>query len=722
MRRFTALILAIITLAACLASCAASPAAPDPNIRITSSDAAGAANWLADRLGGVPDRVVLGTDADEFGIDLSVLADDGYIIRALGGEIALLARTGAGLDRAARKYAKTVESGKAVGDETYHEGYRVKRLTIAGNDISEYAIVRVSEDDPCVATAASELAKYIEMTCGAKLGVVTEAQFAAGGYLRKIAISSGDTSLGDEGFRLSIDEDGNLAVVGGVWRGALYGVYGLLEDIGWRFLASEGYYREFMPLDKQEYLYEAERVDLTAAINRTEIPSVAIRGGVGGKKQRNSYVSYQRDDLGGWGFTIRACHGLQNNHELIFKGEFEGVYRGLDVEHIQPCYSDENVLEAIDAYAIEWVETRLAAGQQIGRELIAVDVSMWDSGPWFFCNCKRCRKIEVEEREGDLCHTGPYLRMANRVADLLDEEYPGMCAAILIYNGTDKLPAKTRPAKNLYLAYCFYTSGFYVTCSNHCIDGTECPEGYVSNKLAAKYFEEWMNVVDPSMMQVWYYPFNYDNLSYNAPIYTNITKDMKYLASFDVGQVYLCCDNNNGLINEALSRYLASKFLWNADLTLDDALELMREWFCLAYGEAGDILYDLSIMAEHAGDLAGCWCSFYSLTLDRVDYDYVKKHAEYIWDACDRAVALAADADEEAMIEKYTAGFLYMTVHALYEEMYINGSPEQREFITEKYRRVWELFEKHHLDKYQGKYVEGEFDPDHDPRSWKVGS
>ena len=726
MKKTICVILASLILSAALASCAVVDlTSKDRMIRQTSSDANAAAEWLSDRLGDkMTERVVIGTDTSDYGVDVSSLANDGYIIRNIGGETALFARSADGLDRAARKYAKSVEAGIPISDQIYNEGCRVKRLTIDGNDISEYAIVRSTEDDPCVETAAAELSDYIEKTCGKKLAVMTGSEYAESGYAHRIAISSGDGDLGDEGFSISIDENGDLSINGGVWRGSLYGVYGLLEDIGWRFLASEGYYREYMPLDKQEYLYESDHVDLTAAINRTEIPSVSIRGGVGGKKQRNSYVSYQNSSLGGWGFTIRACHGLQNNHDLIFTGEYEGLYRGLDAEGRQPCYSNDDIIEAIDAYAIEYVQSRLKSGQKIGREIIAVDVSMWDSGPWFFCECKKCRNIEVEEKEGFLCHTGPYLRMANHVAELLDDTFPntGICAAILAYNGTDKLPAKTRPANNLYIAYCFYTSGFYVTCSNHCISGKDCPEGYISNKLAAKYFEEWMSVMDPKMMQVWYYPFNYDNLSYNAPIYANIDDDMRYLASFGTGQVYLCCDNNTGLINESLSRYIASKVLWNADLTDEDCETLMREWFDLVYGDAGSILFDLTMMAERAGDLAGCWCSFYSLSLDRVDYDYVRKHAEYIWNACDLAVTFAADSAQEAMIEKYTAGFLYMTLHALYEDMYINGTANERAFITEKYRRVWELFQKHHLDKYQGKYVEGEFDPDHDPRSWKVGS
>ena len=100
MKRLLALILAAILLAALLAGCAVAPqttAAISSHIRVTSSDAEDAASWLTERLGDkLTDRVVLGTDADGYGIDLSVLEDDGYIIRNLGDEVAVFARTTAG--------------------------------------------------------------------------------------------------------------------------------------------------------------------------------------------------------------------------------------------------------------------------------------------------------------------------------------------------------------------------------------------------------------------------------------------------------------------------------------------------------------------------------------------------------------------------------------------------------------------------------------------------
>ena len=715
MKNLLALILAAIILAAALASCAVpSTTAVDPHIRLTSSDAADAAAWLNARLGDrLTDSVVIGTNADGYGVDLTALESDGYFIRSIGGEIALFAKTADGLDRAVRKYAKAVEAGDPVADETYHEGYRVKRLTVAGNDISTYAIVRVTEDDPCVTTAATELAEYIEKTCGTKLPVCAEADFASTGAAHKIAISSGDETLGSEGFTLSVGEDGTLTVSGGVWRGALFGVYDLLEDdLGWRFVGTG-----FLPTDKREYLYEAGHIDLTSAINRTEKPSIPNRGGLGTIKERDTLTTKNNAKYGGFGFAPVAGHGLESNHKKIFSGEFEGVYLGGNVTGTQPCFTNEDVLEAIEYWALTSVKESLDAGKTIGKDLHTVDVGRWDNcDP---CVCKSC--LNVKKVEGN--DTGAYLRMANRVADLLDENYPGMNVGLLVYKGMDALPRVTRPAKNIVIAYCFYIGLGYESCQNHRISGEDCAYGEMSNRLAAKYFEEWNEVVERGKVQVWYYPFNSYNVCYNAPIYDTLLDDMRYLDSFGTETVYLCTGYaNNGLINEELSRYLCSKFAWDATITDEEALDLMREWFEIVYGDSGDLLYELTILAGQAGDRAGCWGSFNAHSNDRVDYAFIAENADRILSAFDSALEMADSAATETLVDKYMTGFKFMILVSRYDDMYINGTEAEREEITAFYREVWEAFRKYNFRTYTTLrvhfYAPETFDPDVHPHDW----
>ena len=689
MKKALALTLAVIMLAAALAGCSAAPTANiSANIRVTSSDATDAAAWLTERLGAITDNVVIGTDADGCGVDVSALEDDGYFIRSLGDEVALLAKTAVGLDRAVRKYARFVEAGTGVADVTYHEGYRVERLTVAGNDISTYAIVRVNEDDDCVTTAATELATYIEKACGAKLAICTEAEFASSGAAHKIAISSGDESLGDEGFTITVADDGTLTIHGGRFRGSLYGVYGLLEDIGWRFIAQpDSYYDELVPKDRQEFLYEADHVDLTAEIDRTEIPSIPIRGGCLGLRSRNSYYSQYAEGRGGYGFVIRMSHGLQNNHDLIFSGEFEGVYKGYGVEGHQPCLTNGDVLDAIDNYALEYVRTRLDAGQQIGREIVCVDVAHWD-GP-SFCKCKNCEDIRI--LEGCIC--GTVLRMTNRVAALLAENYPGVSAGMLAYGVTEKMPRVTKPLANVVVSLTFWPAGTpkIIPCYNHVASGEECGDDIFNNKNFAADLDEWLEYVDPKMMQIWFYPFE-DYFNYTSPIYRVLLKDMKFFADKKIEHVYYCMERNtprnNGHICEGLTEYLGSKFMWNAYMTEEEGMELLREWFDIVYGEdAGDAVYELAMFAEQAGDAAGCWGCFSTPT--RVNYEYVAKHADGLWDKCMRASELADDAAGERQAKRYITGIMYMIVAGCYNDMYVNGTDAERAVITERYRELY---------------------------------
>ena len=723
MKKLISLALAAILFTAALDGCASvePKRAIDVNITLTSSDAADAAAWLCARLGAIPGKLVIGTDASAYGIDLSAREADGYIIRDIGGETLIFARNGNGLDRGARRYAKAVEAGESAIDVTYHEGYRVKRLTVAGNDISEYAIVRSDDASECMIFACTELADHIKLSCGAQLPQFTESGYAAAESkpAHRIVFTEGNKALGDEGYTICVDDAGDLHIDGGVWRGCMYGVYDLLEDdIGWRFVGWD-----YIPKDKCKFLYEAEHIDLTSAINRTEIPAIPIRGGVGDVINRNDNFTLGIAEYGGYGFAIRSCHGMQNDHSIIFSGEYEGLYPGYTTGGVQPCFTREDIIEAVEHYAVEFVRTRLEAGQQIGKEIHCVDIAQCDTPSTAFCKCKRCTKVFHEEGS----NAGAYLRMANRVCALLDEKYRDgekrVYCSCLAYCGTDICPKITRPADNLYVAFCFYVGEGYGACGNHCLSGEDCEPTGITNKIPAERFEGWLKVTDPKMIQIWYYPLNAYNICYNAPVYTTILKNIQYLASKGIGNFHLCSGwVSNGNVNDMLSRYLASHFAWDPTYTEEEALELMREWFNNVYGEAGDLLFELTMLSEHAGDLAGCWCSFANWTNDRVDYGFIAKYGDEILETCKKCVALADDKESEELIERYTAGFMYLVLISRYDELYINGDQTERAALTEEYRAVWERFRKYNLatftDLNNYGHVPEIFDPDVDPRLW----
>ena len=208
MKKALCIMLAAIFAASVLASCrsavpTAATGAVSANVRLTSSNAGDAAAWLTKRLGEkLTGSVVIGTNADGYGLDLTALESDGYLIRACGGEDVLFARTTDGLDRAVRKYAKSVEAGEPIGDVTYHEGFRVGAISIAGRDVSEYTVF--CEDETRLLAAANELSSRIAEACGVSLPVVTGEPSAPYIDLRYVH----EDSLGYVGHRWSVTDDG----------------------------------------------------------------------------------------------------------------------------------------------------------------------------------------------------------------------------------------------------------------------------------------------------------------------------------------------------------------------------------------------------------------------------------------------------------------------------------------------------------------------------------
>ena len=151
---------------------------------------------------------------------------------------------------------------------------------------------------------------------------------------------------------------------------------------------------------------------------------------------------------------------------------------------------------------------------------------------------------------------------------------------------------------------------------------------------------------------------------------------------------------------------------------------MIREWFELVYGkDSGDLLYEIAMLAEQAGDRVGCWSALAGCA--SFDTGFVSKYAEQICEYCDRALALAESAEAEALIEKCVAGYRYMVILSRYDDAYINGDAASRESVTALYREVWDAFKKYNMPIHGGigsdhwVYLpDGPFDPDVHPRRW----
>jgi len=643
----------------------------------------------------LPDNLITGTaeSSEKYGVDMTSFAEDGFITRANDGNVVILGKTEKGIDRAVRDYAKYGNEESYY--KVYNEGYRVKKLTICGNDIENYAVVHEDSVENNIVFARDELIGYIEKTCGAKLFAYSESEYDALSekpeHIIRIAVDY--PLLSDEGFSIAVDENGDLSILGGRFRGCVYGVYDFLEEIGWRFISGPTWYDENGDMKATEYLYESEHIDITAKSNRTEYPAMASRipsdfgtfCGAYASRLSNSKV---RDDLSEknranqyskinqHGLIGVANHGLQGGYVLNKYGY------GTDFS-VQPCYSDEEIIEAITDYSLKTVQKRLDAGQQIGREFSVVDIAQYDTTD--FCTCKSCMKIKKEEGS----NSGAIVRMANTVAKALAESYDGVDVYILAYAGSNVPPAKTKPLDNVRVSYCFYIGNARFCCNRHCIDGSgsdTCP-----NKDYAGDFNGWVDICKKGNVSVWYYPMPCGDISYQPGYIDTVYYDMMYLLESDVQALMIEIGPETGGVLNGLVTYLTTKMMWDGEMTKEEYDSLIEEWFNISYGDAGGECYEYFRINEIAGKRVDCYTVFHGGKGITVDNEYFADKFDYMWDLFKRAEADADTSFQEKLVGIYEAGMVYMCIGITHTDRYLNGTEEQREVIAERYRWLHEF-------------------------------
>ena len=708
MHRIIPLILAALLAASALASCAV----PDTPAQAATSSADAATDFIRSRLGeNAADSLVIasGEDALSQYADLASFSDDGYVLRRVGSQTAILAKTDAGLDRAARYYVNHF-ADSADAYYAYGEGYRVKALSIAGRDIADYAIRIAPDADECHRYAASELQKYIEKACGAHLDIVTS---DAPHMIVLEQITEADPrfeTLGDEGFTISVRDNGDLYITGGRYRGCMYGVYELLEKyVGWRFIfdfdltdpSVTGYTKA--PIDsvystyadaKVDYLYEADSVDIPAGTNDTQTPGIAYRQPVESEhgadtdyylKVKENGVTMNLGRYNGYGIFFRACHG--SSYVVAAYPDYEG----LTPHSYQPCFTDPDLIDYCAEHWVTELKNRVSSGEIIGKDITTVDVSQSDTGN--FCTCQRCRK----QFQTDGCHMGEILTFANGIAAAVAEEVsPEVYCAVLSYYGTTAIPAKTRPASNVSISYCFYNDLDKNVCYAHPFSGDDCMNDVrnVSNVKYGAELRKWCEVA--TQVIVWYYPGTW----YAAPLYApnvfRVYDDIRFLAECGVYGIFV--DSSQVLPDDGIITYLEMRLMWDPYVSRETFEGWVREYLTILYGPGADGIYDFMVAQDKARPQV-CW------TTHAWSNPAIRINGTFARDTFDDMVYLFNDAAEraETSLQEHRVIFRSLTayfnaLYASYETMYKNGSEAERETYKERWLYFAENARAMHLD------------------------
>lgn len=649
------------------------------------------AEFLKDRLGSdMPSSLVLeiADSSEEYGVDLSGLVDDeGYVIRAENGSVVILGRSDAAIDRAVRQYANYGNADSYA--YTYGENYRVGGITVAGFDISEYSIMLPQESDECHAYAADNLREYIGKACGFYPEIV-EYTDNYGKAIRLERVYPEDEAyavLGDEGYTVSVTDDGNLTISGGYLRGCMYGVFGFLEKcIGYRFLYDFTSYSKKSTGDI-DYLYEAEHIELPAGLSQTSVPTFALRQNIYRSRVSGSVdIKYKRGiNLGGVTYNTKSLYTIAN-HGIQLNPELYSQYPDYDISaNRQPCYTDEDIIELSRDYFVAKTNEKIAAGSIPGYDFTAVDVAQPDFGD--FCQCPDC--MELVYLDGG--NIGPVLNFTNIMADAIAEECSDkLYVSMLAYWGTSSVPNVTRPRDNVSVSYCFYNDFDKYVCYNHCISGDDCLGtemkcGKLTNKPYGDELRGWCEMA--SNVLVWYYPGYWDYDGMVSPIVPHVLEDMRFLAECGVDGLYICCSALSTPM-EKLLPYALSNSAWNAYMTDEEYDELIREYYMILCGDGYEYIYEYHRRIEgYAKD--ECWSLMaWSYPSERMDMEKVAAGFEYDMALFERALELAGSEMQERFIGELQLQMCFTGLVSVHTGWYLDGDAES----AARYQEIYDIF------------------------------
>ena len=679
MKRILSLALSAGIVASMAASCSAKPVQIySPKITVSSSEADTYAKWLTDRLGDkLTDEVYLSVGSTE-DIDMSDFENDGYVLRAEDGRAFIAGKTTSGLDLAVRKYANSAEKNESDGlDVTYHEGYRIEKFTIAGNDISEYVIEYPKENNDNMLFAVSEFQMLVKKACGAELAS------SEGITDRKCAIEfrfTEDESLGGSGYKYYV-EGARLVIEGARERGCVFGVYRFLEkECGWQRLVFGN-----------SVLLENDHLDIPADLADSETPlfeyftnMIKSYGIVDGGLH---YVEYTDKGI----FSREMSYGpvRASNHGMQTK-KWGGV---TSAEWVQICYSDEelrdNIIDDIEIY----ISKCLASGQVIGRDLKSIDIAQGDNAN--YCRCNNCLKIAKEENNA---LSGAVVRWANAIEESISETYDGLKYLIYAYHGT-QIPCKTAPNENVYVTFC--TDG---NCSNHLSDGSGCTQHFgvfavnenpVFNNVD---FDEWLRGWCELSDHIYVWDYDLGNFQ-PFIIIDQLYDDYQHWKELGVQGMYWQHHIRFGI--ESVELALATALSWDNDMTREEFNALATRYIELDYGEdAAGLIEEYIDMRLEAQRTTGCWnCWGYSSVLtEALDSDYFIENADKIEEIIERAIELAGSAKQQRYCETLSVGIYYGICYSAYFKAYDEGDAARIAELSEKYDLLISRLKKYGFD------------------------
>lgn len=436
---------------------------------------------------------------------------------------------------------------------------------------------------PSTAHAARELQHFLREMTGVELPIDSDSHIPLPGALciadRAVPRSWPDpAALGEEGYILRAGT-GSFQILGGMPRGVLYGVYGLLQDhFDCRWFTPE--VSRIPRVDRLRFPRLGETVVPMLAYREPFVmemldPDWAARNRVNGQfmnldADRGGKITYE-------GFVHTFESLVPPEQYFDAHPEYFSLVDGERLRHrSQLCATNPDVARVVT----EELRRRLRENPEAG--VVSVSQNDWHN----YCQCGPCTTLA--DAEGT--QAAPILFLVNAVARNLRDEFPDVLVDTLAYQYSRKPPRTMRPESNVIVRLCSIEC-----CFNHPFN--TCAS--LRNKEFVADLKGWAKVCD--RVWVWDYVTSFSHYLMPFPNLHVRGPNIRFLADHNVRGVF-AQDVYNTLDGElsALSGYLNAQLLWNPRA---NPREIIEEFVTGVYGPSAPAVRQyLAALEKLAGD------------------------------------------------------------------------------------------------------------------------
>lgn len=547
------------------------------------------------------------------------------------------------------------------------------------------AIIIADDASSTAQKAASELQTFIEMMSGARLpiGTVSETHDAGVRILvgpsravqkLDVQVPEGYTyTAREEGFVLRT-KDGVLIVAGnddGPYRGTLYAVYELAEQLGFRW---------YFPGDFGRIVPKQSTIALPD-LNRTSRPSFPLRNvwRSGWADMTDGYEEWaDRNKMNARIYAFAGDGSIRNlappehyfeKHPEIYALSEEGerVAKGSFGIHGQ---HEETMLCLSNPDTVEIASKTIGEYFKQHPETNSYGFSPPDGAPR--CYCDRCVAGEhdfMNERDSSPSLSDTYFNFVNNIAWRVCEDYPDRYFVTLAYSN------RVRPPEGLDRPFhpnIIVQIARLGMCAIHPIGSPDCT---LSRRYLAT-IQGWARIA-PQLLIYDYdpqadlsrFPFwNVHSIRENLPLYHRH------------GVVGFTTEGHNTFLRTGLNYYIRAKLMWDVNADVDALLDdFYQNFFGPAAPPMRRFIESIESMLEHA-PVHLRWTS------SRIDWPEIfdREMVDELGVHLDRAESLVRSDDILTRIRAYRAVHQYMQTFLKHVEQAREGN----------YAEAWESLEQ----------------------------